>query len=342
MDKLGVRQENLEEIDAHFHFTQRVHAERLSMERANRIITSTRQERLEQYGHKAYHGAIDPRDDSRFTVIPPGVNLRIFSPEATELDSEIATRIRAAIERDIPKGRRSLPVVLASSRLDEKKNHMGLVRAFAESASLQEMANLAIVVRGLSDPFRDYQALGPGERAIMEQIISMMKSAELEGAFCSFPLNSQLELAAAYRVLAQQKSIFALTALYEPFGLAPLEAMSCGLPVMVTNNGGPTESLQEAGQSFGVLVDPADPEDIAHGAMELLASEDVWLKYQHAGRQRVLDRYTWDKTAEGYLGVLEQIVTDPEHKLNMSAPINISDPRQDLSVIELRELYFGS
>jgi sucrose-phosphate synthase len=339
MDKLGVSEKNIEEIDAHFHFTERMHAERLSMERANRIVTSTTQERLEQYGHKAYNGAIDPADDSRFAIIPPGVNLQIFSSKETNLDSEIASRINTAVERDISTDRRNLPLILASSRLDEKKNHMGLVRAFAESMALQESANLAIVVRGLSDPLHKYQALGAGERAIMDQIIAMMRSAGLEGMFCGFPLNSQLELAAAYRVLAQRSSLFALTALYEPFGLAPLEAMSCGLPVVVTNNGGPTESLQEANQSFGVLVDPADPVDIARGLLTLLSSEKKWLEYQKAGKQRVFDRYTWERTAEGYLKVLEQILSDPAREFGNPIPLFFTDPTQKLLVDALRKFY---
>ncbi len=43
-------------------------------------------------------------------------------------------------------------------------------------------------------------------------------------------------------------------ALYEPFGLAP-RLPSCGLPLVVTRNGGPSESLSDGGTDFGVLVD---------------------------------------------------------------------------------------
>ena len=51
------------------------------MNHASRIITSTSQERMEQYGHAAYQGAVDPADDDKFAVVPPGVNLRIFDAE---------------------------------------------------------------------------------------------------------------------------------------------------------------------------------------------------------------------------------------------------------------------
>ena len=74
MDKLHASRANLAEIDARFHFTQRILAERLSMNHAARIITSTRQEQMEQYSHPAYRGAVDVHNDDRFAIIPPGVN----------------------------------------------------------------------------------------------------------------------------------------------------------------------------------------------------------------------------------------------------------------------------
>jgi sucrose-phosphate synthase len=339
MDKLGVDADNFDQMEEHFHFTTRVQAERVSMARASRIITSTEQERREQYGHHVYRGAIDTADDRRFAVVPPGVNLRIFSPDPGDLDAEIASRIRDALERDISSHRRELPIVLASSRPDEKKNHMGLVRAFAESQDLRDAANLAIVVRGLDDPLHDFKTLSLGEQAIMDQITQAMASQNLEGRITGFQLNSQRELAAAYRVLAQRRSIFSLTALYEPFGLAPLEAMSCGLPVVVTQNGGPTESLQDADNSFGVLVDPVDPDDIARGLMTLLVNPQAWGHMQQVGRNRVLERYTWDRTAEGYYSVLEEIMSEPRRETQFVIPTYYTDPGQVIGTQWLRDLY---
>ena len=54
MDKLGVDMTNLAIQDAHYHFTQRILAERISMNHAGRVVTSTHQERLEQYGHESW------------------------------------------------------------------------------------------------------------------------------------------------------------------------------------------------------------------------------------------------------------------------------------------------
>jgi sucrose-phosphate synthase len=213
------------------------------------------------------------------------------------------------LARDIAAERRALPLIISSSRLDAKKNITGLVRAYAENPRLQALANLAIVVRGAPDPLRDQGHFTGAEQAILAEIVAMMDAHGLWGKITGFPLNSQTALAAAYRYLAERRSVFALTSLHEPFGLAPLEAMAAGLPVVVTKNGGPTESLLDAdtGESYGVLVDPEDEEDIVRGLLGLLGNPGRWQRYQVAGFHRVIDRYTWEKTAEGYLDVLEKV-----------------------------------
>lgn len=342
MDKLDVTPESLAEMDARFHFTRRILAERVSMNHAGRIITSTAQERMEQYAHPAYRGAVDPADDTRFAVIPPGVNRRVFSPTPSSEDAAIQRRIEAALERDIDKGRRQLSLIIASSRLDKKKNHVGLVQAFARSQNLQAGANMAMVVRGLEDPLRQYEDLSPSEKAIIDEITTLMTAHDLWGKVTAFPLNSQSELAAAYRYLALRRSVFSLTALYEPFGLAPLEAMSCGLPAVVTENGGPSESMREGEYEFGVVVAPSDPNDIARGLLRVLGSKESWEHFHEAGMQRVLSRYTWERTAEGYLDVIEDVLQRPAYAGELVIPEYFTNPRSDTDIplSDLATLYF--
>jgi sucrose-phosphate synthase len=344
MDKLNASPDSLPDLDARYHFARRIVAERVSMNHAEGIVTSTRQEWVDQYSHPAYRGAVDVDvdDDGRFVVIPPGVNRRVFSPEPAPADQAIAARIEAAIARDITPARWDLPLVVCSSRLDRKKNHLGLVRAFAQSEPLRAAANLAIVVRGLDDPLHQRGQLGDQERAILDEIAILLDEEGLWEAVTSFSLNSQPELAAAYRHLATRRSLFALTALYEPFGLAPLEAMSCGLPAVVTQNGGPRESLQEEGREFGVLVDPAEPDDIARGLLRVLASRETWEHFQKAGMQRVLSRYTWERTAQGYLGLIGDMLEGPAHAGELPIPGYFTNPKPDTDIplSELEALYF--
>jgi sucrose-phosphate synthase len=350
MDKLHPTPAHLAELDVRFHFARRIVAERISMNHASVNIVSTRQEREEQYAHPAYQGAIDVNDDNRFAVIPPGVNLRIFDENATNPKEEaIQERVQRMFARDLAPERSNLPAVISSSRLEGKKNHVGLVRALAGSVDLQRRANLVIVVRGAEDPLHDRSGLRGEERAILDEIVTIIDEHALWGKVSSFPLSGQDELAAAYRYLARRQSVFALTALYEPFGLAPLEAIAAGLPAVVTKNGGPSESLYDAGtrQEYGVLVDPANPDDIARGLLKVVSHPRSWQYYHDAGIQRVYDEYTWRRTAEAYLDALERIQrTRAEDAARPRLPIPnfFKGPtsQNDISVNELARIYFGT
>lgn len=347
LDKLNPAPESLLEIDQRFHFKERILAERIAMNYAARIITSTRQEQVEQYSHPAYRGAVDPSgvDEKRFVIIPPGVNRRVFSPEPAEADPSVEARLEVALARDIAEERRGLPLILCSSRLDRKKNHLGLVQAFAQSPALQAVANLAIVVRGLDNPLQERDQLKDEERGILDEIAQVLDKHDLWPAVTSFPLNNQAELAAAYRLAADRGSVFALTALYEPFGLAPLEAMSCGLPAVVTQNGGPSESMydSQAQRKYGVLVDPADPGSIAQGLLEVLGTTEAWQYYHQAGIDRVISRYTWERTAEGYLSAIRQALSEPARQGMLAIPAYFTQPdlKNEIELSTLSQLYFS-
>jgi sucrose-phosphate synthase len=287
-----------------YHFDLRIAAERTALENAGVVITSTLQERFRQYSHPAYAGAIDPEDDRRFAVVPPGVDQDVFHPEPGADDITVGTAIEAFLRRDLDPNRTSLPAVVASSRLEPKKNHHVLVDAFGRNDALRARANLVIITGALEDPLRNDGTASPAEQEVLAKLRGSVSAYGLHGFVAAFAISGQPSLAAAYRYFASRRSVFTLTALYEPFGLAPLEAASCGLPAVVTTNGGPTESFRDNDREYGVLVDPYDPDDVARGLLRALG--DGWASFAAAGRERVLSRYTWDRTAEGYLRAIER------------------------------------
>ena len=293
LDKLGTSLENLEEMEARYRFSRRIAAERLSMSRAYRIVTSTEQERLEQYAHPLYAGAVDVQADDRFSVIPPGVNTRVFTVERGDRDGATRDMLRAKLD-GLPG-----PFVLVSSRLDEKKNTLGVVRAFAESRQLRERAGLVICIRGIDNPFEEVDRLPENERSVLKSILATTTEAGLQDRVRFLNIQSQMQLAATYRFFAEHGSVFALTAFYEPFGLAPIEAAACGLACVATRNGGPSEIFADGS---GVLVDPFDSGDIARGLVQALAAH---ADLSERARRRVSAVYTWRKTAQGYLSVIE-------------------------------------
>ncbi len=291
LDKLGMSSDNALEMNRRFHFDKRIAAERLAMKRAFRIVTSTTQERMQQYSHPLYQGAVEPQDDKKFSVIPPGVNQRVFTTTRGPLDDSVGGRLNAHLKNP------HQPHLLVSSRLDEKKNIIGAVQGYVESAELQAQAGLVVCVRGIADPFTELAQLSAEEQTVLGPILELIDSAGLRDRVDFLDIRSQLELAAVYRYFAAHGSVFVLTAFYEPFGLAPIEAAACGLACVATANGGPSEIFEDGS---GVLVDPFDSADIARGMADALVRSS---ELARLAADRVDRNYTWHKTAVGYLSV---------------------------------------
>lgn len=305
LDKLGTTMENAQAMEDRYRFSRRIAAERMSMRSAHRIITSTHQEQREQYAHPLYAGVVDVNAAHTFKVQPPGVNSVIFTHHAQAGDDEVE---RALVKKLGTDGK---PFVLVSSRLDEKKNIIGVVQAFARSDALSNRARLAICIRGIDDPFTDISALPPAERAVLKPILDTVEDAGIRQRTAFFNIGSQRELAATYRRMAARGSVFALTAFYEPFGLAPIEASACGLACVATMNGGPSEIFED---DSGVLVDPFDTDNIARGLLDALDRQQTLVK---TARRRVLKKYTWEQTANGYM---EAIADIPRPDNNLMKP----------------------
>ncbi len=310
IDKLEVNKDNILQLNKKYNFSLRIIAERISMANSAINIVSTNQERLEQYNHHLYNDVVDVKDDSKFAVIPPGVNISLFNTNGqNDQEAIVQDKINNMFNRDIFNDRIDLPVIVASSRLSPKKNHVGLIKAYAKNIKVQEKYNMVIILRGINNPFDDYSYAKLEEKNILDEIMSIIKYNNLEGKISMFSLDSQKQLASCYRILAKRKSVFSLTALYEPFGLAPIEAMACGLPAVVTKNGGPTEVLQEADKKYGILVDPSDTNDIARGLLEIHKDNKTYKKYQNLAIERVHNKYTWENTARNYIKQIEDKIS---------------------------------
>ena len=323
IDKLGVTLANTTDMEARFHFSRRIAAERLAMERASCIITSTEQERREQYAHPLYAGSAPLEAQDRFAVIPPGVNLEIFSDRPTDLDRSLASGLLAPVVAS------TVPLVVLSNRLDQKKNTIGVVNAFAASRALRERAGLVLCVRGVNDPFAQIDQVDPAERDVLAAILDAIVAAGLRERVLFLNVPSQRALAATYRAVAATSGVFALTAFYEPFGLAPIEAAACGLACVATCNGGPSEIFADGS---GVLVDPADPIDIARGLLDAI---DRQPELARQARERVRSHYSWGATAARYLEVITEAkgraaaATTPVPVLDASGLITAHISRED-------------
>jgi glycosyltransferase involved in cell wall biosynthesis len=94
---------------------------------------------------------------------------------------------------------------------------------------------------------------------------------------------------------------FVYPSFFEGFGLPPLEAMKCGVPVVAGNR----TSLVEVVGDAGILVDPLDPEAIALGLSQVLSDEDLREELGSRGLERSR-LFNWRATAKRTLEVYER------------------------------------
>lgn len=329
LDHLNDGRDDFLALDKEYFFSRRLVAERTAMNHSRVNITSTLQERKVQYGHPAYQGAVDITNDNRFAVIPPGVNLAVFDKNITsESENETIDHINTMLARDLNQDRLSLPCIIASSRIELKKNHMGLVKAYAMNAELQGATNLVILTSGLPNPLNDITGATVSEQEVLEPLIKFIDENELRGKVTMFSLKGQAALGAAYRFFANLGSIFSLPALHEPFGLAPLEAMAAGLPAVVTKFGGPSESMKQGAGRFGILIDPTNPHEISAAMLALVNNPDLWNQYARAGYNRVASTYNWKKTASAYLDIITKNLNMGGLEENLPIHPFFTDPKE--------------
>jgi MMP alpha-(1->4)-mannosyltransferase len=95
--------------------------------------------------------------------------------------------------------------------------------------------------------------------------------------------------------LYAEAELAVVPSLYEGFSLPSIEAMACGVPLVTTTGG----ALPEVVGDTAMTVPPGDAGALAQAIVEVLNEEELRARLGEAGRKRVLDRFTWRKTAEG-------------------------------------------
>jgi D-inositol-3-phosphate glycosyltransferase len=110
--------------------------------------------------------------------------------------------------------------------------------------------------------------------------------------------------------LLRSADVVVCTPWYEPFGIVPLEAMACGVPVVASAVGGFLDTVVDG--ATGPLVAPRRPDQLAAAVRKLLA-EPFWREaYGTAGVDRARSRYSWDRIATGTLAVYEELLGTAE------------------------------
>lgn len=217
---------------------------------------------------KYYH-----KDGDKIVVTPLAYNSKLFKHT---LDAEVL--VKYAIKK---------PYILFLSSLKPSKNVDGLIRAFAK-LSLQDI------------PVGTQLVIAGKKAWLYEDLFMLTEELNLQGkvVFTGFVEDGEKP------VLMSSASAFVLPSFFEGFGIPVLEAMACGVPVVVSD----VASLPEVAGDAGIYVDPTSIDSIAVGIKTAFSPEGA--KFVKLGSKRVKS-FSWDKTARQTLQCLETVT--PNH-----------------------------
>jgi len=208
-----------------------------------------------------------------FTVYD-GVDASLFNPTVDP----------SRLKREM--GLTNKKVILYSGRLTEKKGAHHLLNAF--SLMCKETPELGLVYcgRGAMEP----------ELKAMTHRLGLDEKVTFTG-----PVPHH-DLAKFYAMC----DVLAVPSTYENLGLAPLEAMSSGRPIVASDTGGLPEIVEN--MKTGILVPPGDPRALSEALLKVIGDEVLAAKLGTTGRSEVMAKFTLDACADATIAVYESVL----------------------------------
>jgi glycosyltransferase involved in cell wall biosynthesis len=228
-----------------------------------------------------------PRNSIR--VVPVGVDTTVFTDQGK-------------VSR-----RSSRPRLITISEINEKQGLATAIKALAHVRGA-ELIVAGGPARDDLDADPDYQAL-----AKLAAAIGVLDRVIFIGQVTATQLAAWLRSA----------DLAVAAACYDPFGLAAIRAMACGLPVVASAVGGNSDAVVDG--TTGALVQPGQPDTLAREIRALLASPARLAAFGVAGADRAKVRYSWDRIARETLAAGRV----GGHAEPMAEPVHDGDPEWD-------------
>jgi glycosyltransferase involved in cell wall biosynthesis len=209
---------------------------------------------------------------SRMDLVPSGVNTERFSSRGPAVP-RAGGRVR----------------ILTVARLVERKGIEDTIRALAAVPGAE-----LVVVGGPP-------AAELGADPYARRLLALAEHCRVAGRVRLAGAVPAHEMPQWYR----SADMVAATPWYEPFGLTPLEAMACGVPVVATAVGGLTDTVVDG--MTGDLVPPRDPRALAAALRRLAGDEVRRFAYAAAAEDRAAASYSWPRIAERLAAVYSSV-----------------------------------
>ncbi|SFC33957.1 glycosyltransferase family 4 protein [Clostridium uliginosum] len=178
----------------------------------------------------------------------------------------------------------NVPFALYIGGFSSRKNVLGLIKAFSKTYMDLNMPYKLVIVGGLKDEG--------------EKLFDFVRKNNLEDKiiFTGYVKDEILP------ILYNACDVFVYPSLYEGFGLPPLEAMSCGAPVITSN----ISSIPEVTSDNAILINPYSEDDLKNSLVELLNNENLKQELSEKGLKRSF-QFSWRQTAKNTLNAYKQI-----------------------------------
>jgi glycosyltransferase involved in cell wall biosynthesis len=212
--------------------------------------------------------------DDKVVVVPNAAEQR-FRPISRE-----AAAARVAERFRIPS-----PFVLTVGDLQPRKNHLGLISAFAEMLRAMPSLPHHLVLAGKDSWHSSHVHRAARVSGVADRI-----------HFTGFV--SDDDLLALYNAC----ELFVFPSFYEGFGLPVLEAMACGRAVACSN----TSALPEVADAAAILFDPYSKDEATRAMLDLVLDGELRARMEKLGTHRA-SQFSWQKTAARTLEVYHDV-----------------------------------
>ncbi|MEW6295862.1 MAG: glycosyltransferase family 4 protein [Candidatus Diapherotrites archaeon] len=213
-----------------------------------------------------------PRDClARTTVIYNGIEEKVFRPfSKTEKERAVAEiRGKHSIDSDI--------IILANARLVKQKGLNYLIDAACK----------------LKADGRSFSIIIIGHGNLLNELKAQAKSLGVEKEIIFAGAGKFDEELLQYYNAAD---LFVMPSIWEPLGIAFVEAMACALPCVITDAGG----MKEIAATETSIVPAADSRKLASALSEFIEDKKARISAGLKAREHVLKNLTWDKIALNY------------------------------------------
>lgn len=214
------------------------------------------------------------------TVIHHGIDTEAFSPST----NKAVVRQKLGLPEDAT-------LVGCFGRIRPQKGNDLFVDAMLRLLPRHKNA-VAVMMGGVTDQFQDFA----------HELAQKVKSAGLEDRFLILREAPDWEITQYFQAL----DLYVAPQRWEGFGLTPLEAMACAVPVVATRVGAFEELI--ADQETGHLINIEDVDAMVSATDTLLSSVEVREKYARAARARAVGHFGIEGEAQAIIDVYTDLL----------------------------------